>query len=391
MNTQLSQIQLNTANKAKYAYRIVLVHPSVGKVWSGGSEIFALEMSRQLQKYFEVELLSGSNCEPFCRPAGGITRDRAYKLVRHPLLAPLFKKLATHPDLLIEHLSNFFPCASYLIRKPADLIFPCNDYGGLSMAALVRKIRGTPILFTEHAGAMNGAKALTRNLIFKPNMLVLCSEAIAQVVQKLKPEQATDVIPNGVNLDRFTKTGAIIDFKLPHPRVLCVASLDRNNHKRIELIINAMVKMCHGSLLICGDGIDRDYYQALGDQLLGAERFTIASFTHEQMPAVYRSADVFTLPSIDEPFGLAYIEAMACGLPVVAPDDQMRRYLVKNAGILCDVTNSDDYGKAIATAVNQDWNDKPRKNALRFSWDEIAIRYRDLILKTIDQSSKQIT
>ena len=38
------------------------------------------------------------------------------------------------------------------------------------------------------------------------------------------------------------------------------------------------------------------------------------------MPIVYRSADMFTLPSIDEPFGLCYVEAMASGLTVVAPD-----------------------------------------------------------------------
>lgn len=369
--------------------RVVLVHPSVGVIWSGGSEIFTLELARHLNQYFEVELLSGAKCETFCRATGGITRDHAYKIVKHPLLANLFSRLATHPDMLIEHLSNFFPCASYLIRKPADLIFPCNDYGGLAMAALVRKIRGTPILFTEHAGAMNGAKALARNLIFKPDMLVLHSEAIAEVAKKLKPEQATSVIPNGVNLDRFTKTGATIEFKLSRPRVLCVASLDRNNHKRVDLIINAMTKIPDGSLLICGDGIDRDYYQAMGDKLLGAERFAIASFTHEQMPAVYRSADIFTLPSFDEPFGLAYIEAMASGLPIVAPDDQMRRHIVGAGGILCDVTNSDTYSQALAQALKRDWGNLPRENALRFSWGTIALSYRDLILETINQSTRK--
>ena len=60
--------------------RIVLVHPSVGVIWSGGSEIFTLELSRQLTKYFEVELLSGTDCESFCRPAGGITREIAHTI-----------------------------------------------------------------------------------------------------------------------------------------------------------------------------------------------------------------------------------------------------------------------------------------------------------------------
>ncbi|MEY2832208.1 MAG: hypothetical protein RLZZ574_1466 [Cyanobacteriota bacterium] len=390
MIQQFDKTENLQANKeARSKYRVVVVHPSVGAIWSGGSEVFALEISRYLQKYFEVELLSGANCEPFCHPAGGITRDRAYKLVKHPLLAPLFSRLATNPDMLLEHLSNFLPCAWYLTRKPADLIFPCNDYGGLAMAALVRKLRGTPILFTEHSGAISGGKALARNLIFQPDMLVLYSEAIANLARKLKPQQPIGVVPNGVNLARFTEKGDSIDFGLSNPIVLCVASLKRNKFKRIELAIEAMAKMSHGSLLIAGDGVDRDYYQALGEKLLGAERFAIRSFTHEQMPAVYRSADVFTLPSKDEPFGIAYIEAMACGLPVVAPDDEMRRHIVRDGGILCDVTNSDIYSQAIAEAVNQDWGNKPRQNSLRFSWDEIAIRYRDLILKTINQSNKK--
>ena len=384
--TSSKQINRKLGNKP---LRIVLVHPSVGVIWSGGSEIFTLELARHLTKYFEVELLSGTDCESFCRPAGGITRDRAYQLVKHPLIAPWISKLATYPEFAIEHLTNFIPCASYLLRKPADLIFPCNDYGGLAMAALVRKIRGTPILFTEHAGAMNGGKALARNLRFKPDRLVVFSEDIADVARQFKPQQEVNIIPNGVDTDRFTPEGETINLGLPNPVVACVASLKRDSHKRVELAIEAVAKVPGASLLLCGDGIDRDYYQGFGDRLLG-DRFAIKSFTYEQMPAVYRSADLFTLPSIDEPFGLAYIEAMACGIPVVATDDRMRRYIVGNGGILCDVTDIELYAEAIAKALKLVWGGLPRQNALRFSWSTIAKLYRDLILTTINQSTKKI-
>ena len=374
---------------AKKPIRVVLVHPSVGVIWSGGSEIFTLELARHLNKYFEVELLSGANCESFCRPAGGITRDRAYKLAKHPLIAPWITKLVTYPEFVVEHLTNFIPCASYLLRKPADLIFPCNDYGGLAMAALVRKLKGTPILFTEHAGAINQGKALTRNLRFKPDSLVVFSEDIARVARQAKPKQLVDIIPNGVDTDRFTPEGETIDFGLASPVVLCVASLKRDSHKRVELAIEAMTKVADASLLICGDGIDRDYYQELGDRLLGRSRFAIRSFTYEQMPTVYRSADLFTLPSANEPFGLAYIEAMACNTPVIATDDRMRRYIVRDGGFFCDVTDVHIYSQAIVKALKLDWGCLPRQNSLRFSWSTIAIRYRNLILKTISQSNNK--
>ncbi|BCL39489.1 glycosyltransferase [Nostoc sp. MS1] len=364
-------------------YRVVLVHPSAGVNWSGGSEIFAIELARYLNSYFDVELLSGAECGNFSSPTGGISRTQAFNIVRHPLISQLVNKFASHPEIVIEHLSNFLPCAIRLLTKPADLIFPCNDYGGLAMAAFVRAIKGTPIVFTEHVGLMGGGKSLTRNLRFHPDQLVAFSEETAAFVRHHQPQQKVRIIPNGVDINKFTPLGNQIDFGLPKPIVLCVASLKRNSHKRIELAMQAVARLPQASLLLCGDGIDRDYFQAKGDDLLGKERFQIQSFSYEQMPEVYRSADVFTLPSMDEPFGLAYVEAMASGLPVVATDDAMRRYIVGEAGKLCDVTNTDIYAGAIAEILTQDWQVRARENALRFSWENIALSYRDLILETI--------
>jgi len=214
-------------------------------------------------------------------------------------------------------------------------------------------------------------------LRFHPNQLVVFSEAMAAFVRSVQPQQNVSIIPNGVDINRFTPVGKHIDFCLPKPIVLCVASLKRHSHKRIRLAMEAVARLPQASLLLCGDGIDRDYFQAKGDELLGKERFKIQSFPYEQMPAVYRSADVFTLPSIDEPFGMAYVEAMASGLPVVATDDEMRRQIVGNAGSLCDVKNPDIYAAAMGEILTQDWQVRARQNALRFSWENIALRYRD--------------
>lgn len=382
-NTQLSA-------KGERPSRIVLVHPSTGVNWSGGAEIVAIELTRRLSSYFEVELLSGADCGSFSRPIPCIPRSYAYDAVRHPLIAQLVGKIST-PEIVVEHLTSFFPCLLHLLRYPADLIFPHNDYGGLAMAACVRALTGTPILFTEHNSLNADGKCLQRNLRFRPDHLVVLDEATATFAHNLKPTQRVSVIPNGVNLEEFTPEGTAIDLGLPKPIALCVASLSRKNHKRVELAIQAVARLSHVSLFICGDGPDRAYFQALGDELLGSHRFAIRTFPHDQMPEVYRSADVFTLPSINEPFGLVYLEAMACGLPVVATDDSIRRYLVGDSGILCDVTNLDSYTTAIKDALCGDWSERARQNAARFSWDAIALRYRDVILETILQSKKKVS
>jgi glycosyltransferase involved in cell wall biosynthesis len=366
-------------------YRIAIVHPSVGVNWSGGSEIFAFEIARRLRKYFDIELLSGSPCGDNSFPAGGISRKQAYELVRHPWISYLWKGRIGHPEILVEHLTNFFPCALHLLRSQPDLIFPNNDYGGLAMAAFVRALSGIPILFTEHCGLLANGKCLTRNLKFKPDRLVVFHPSAAKFARKIKPEQAINIVPNGVDSDRFTPNGTKLDFNLPRPIVLCVAWLNRNSHKRIEKAIEAVARLPQASLLLCGDGPDRSYFQELGNRLLGSERFALCYFSFEQMPEVYRSADVFTLPSLNEPFGLAYLEAMASGLPVVSTDDEMRRYIIGDAGLLCDVNDPNIYAETIDRALNTDWEIKPRQQAMTFSWDNMALAYRDIIIDTISQ------
>ena len=388
MHQQLAEPQQDHGLKTQhqYNYRIAIVHPSAGVNWSGGTENFAIELANRLSPYFEIELLAGAPCSPHFHPAGGIPRTQARKIISHPAVNRLLKNFATHPDIVIEHLTSFLPCAIRLLTKPADLILPLNDYGGLGMASLVRKILGTPIMFKAHTGLTGGGKSLVRSMKFNPDSLVVFSQTMAEFVHGVNPNQPTTVISNGVDIDWFTPEGDRINPGLNKPLVLCVASLNRRDHKRVELAIRAVARLQQASLLLCGDGPDRAYFQALGEELLGSNRFGIKTFPFNQMPEVYRCADIFTLPSIDEPFGQAYIQAMACGLPVVATDDEIRRDIVGNAGILCDVTQIDVYADALTQVLNSNLQAAARENARRFSWDAIAKSYRDLIVQTIQQS-----
>lgn len=375
-------------SQSKQEHKITIIHPSAGVNWSGGSEIFAIEMTRRLSAYFDVELLSGDECGEFSRKAGGVSRAYTYDFINRALTKKIVHRFANHPEIVIEHLTNFLPCVARCLTNSADLTFPCNDYGGLAIAAAVRAIKGTPIVYTEHNGLLAEGKCLKRNLYFSPDRLIVFDKKTAAFARNLQPTQQINIIPNGVDLKRFTPQGTKINFGLTTPVVLCVASLNRNNHKRIDLAIKAVSRLSQVSLLLCGDGPDKEYFQAQGDKLLGSNRFKICTFPFEKMPEVYRSADVFTLPSINEPFSLAYMEAMATGLPVVTTDDEIRRYIVGDSGILCDVTNTEKYADALFQVLKVNWQQKAVNNALRFSWDNIALRYRDAILETINTKQK---
>ncbi|MGD2187666.1 MAG: HAD-IIB family hydrolase, partial [Desulfobacterales bacterium] len=109
-------------------------------------------------------------------------------------------------------------------------------------------------------------------------------------------------------------------------------------------------------------------------------------FEHE-VPELYRLAaekkGVFVNSALSEPFGLTLIEAAACGLPIVAPDDGGPRDIVKNCmcGILVDTTDT----KAIADAVkqiitdNEKWKQYSKAGTMNvrkhYTWESHATSY----------------
>lgn len=383
--------------------RIALIHPEAGVTSNGGSQLSALELARHLQPHFRVTLLCsarstvnmGEDADAFVKRLPAIPRGRVKPWLQHPVIGPLLKPLARNPEILIELLSSFIPYFLYLLRHPVDLLYPNNGYAGLVLANSVRAICGTPVLYTERAGRLADGKILQRDLAYHPDHMVVFDQDTLEIVRACRPAQSVSEIPNGVDLSRFSPRGDKIKLDLPGPVVVCVGSLDKSNHKRIELSIQAMALLPQYSLLICGDGPDRSYFQQLAFSLLGTKRVRFASFAFEQMPAMYRSCDLFTLASCDEPFGRVYLEAMACGLPVVATDDKMRHSIVGKAGILCDVSNIALYAASIKQALelkNQpQWQQVAKQQAEKFSWVNVAGQYAALINQLLTKkASRQI-
>jgi len=71
---------------------------------------------------------------------------------------------------------------------------------------------------------------------------------------------------------------------------------------------------------------------------------------------------------------------MACGLPVVATDDPIRREIVEEAGLFVDPDDTEKYAQTLQQALAIKWGNKPLQQASKFAWSNIAAAYEKIFI-----------
>jgi rhamnosyl/mannosyltransferase len=138
------------------------------------------------------------------------------------------------------------------------------------------------------------------------------------------------VIPYGADLERFDQVAPariadvrrrLIPQASPSPILLFVGRL--RYYKGINDLLHALMDIPAAHLLIVGDGPMREPWEQLTRELNLSTRVTFAGEVDDaDLPACYRLADMFILPSNlrAEAFGKVIVEAMASGLPIVSTE-----------------------------------------------------------------------
>ena len=122
--------------------------------------------------------------------------------------------------------------------------------------------------------------------------------------------------------------------------------------KRVLEAMRAMAEVPDAYLVVAGDGHLRDEVDKLAAEMLPG-RFFRRTFSHDQMPDVYRSADLFLHTKIQESFGNVYVEALSCGIPIVAHDDEVTRWILGEHAVLVDTEFKEKLAEAIGSALRR--------------------------------------
>lgn len=168
------------------------------------------------------------------------------------------------------------------------------------------------------------------------------------------------------------------------PLILSVGALIPR--KGQDLLIAALPALPDAMLMLAGKGESESDFRALATELGVADRVAfLGSVPHDDLPALFAAADVMALVSASEGLANAWVEALACGTPIIASDVGGIRELVKTPAAGCIVARTPE---AVADAVRDILTNPPTRDAVAanvsaFSWDEnarqLAAFFRDVV------------
>lgn len=197
---------------------------------------------------------------------------------------------------------------------------------GLFIAAA--RVRRRPIVVHAHGGRLvsyaegRANRMLIRWALRGASRVIAVSQGVYEVLEReLEPGMA-GFVGNGVDTARFLPAAGRRDGRLP--TILYVGHLSERKGV-LDLVAASDILRAQGvehRLVLVGgrpdegDDEHRRVLQALETAHTNTE--LIGAVGHGEMPDIYASADVFCLPSWWEAMPLSILEAMACGLPVVA-------------------------------------------------------------------------
>ena len=306
----------------------------------------------------------------------------------------LYKPLEHEVDIIHAHAGNPpAPIAAYRYakKKKKPFVVTYHGDGQWNWGGFIRR---TSVYFYN--------KYLLDKILSYADVVISPSEYYIDESKFLgKYRDKVVVIPNGINIDEFDisyskeECREKLDLPLDDEIILFLGGL--NPHKGPDVLLKTMLKIIKevpdAKLVFIGSGMMREELEMLSKKL-GVERnVKFAGFVGDTFKKAlyYHAADVFVLPSTGpEIFGIVNLEAMACGVPIVASEIGGVPDVVRDGenGLLVPPRDSGELADAIIYLLeNEDMREKMGKNGRKkvkdYSWKKIAEETEKVYLSLI--------
>ncbi|MDO8424930.1 MAG: glycosyltransferase [bacterium] len=339
----------------------------------GGAEQLVLDIARRLdRKQYDVRVIA---------------------VVRGGPLRAEFHEAGIPTDVVGKRTKLGFEAIQHLVRdfrSPTPDIVHTHLFGGDTWGRIAAIRAGVPhIVSTEHNVNLDEGplkRLVKRHLARKTDRIIAVSDAVRSYSVRMDrvPLGKMVVIQNGVDTARFRPVPAT-----PHDDVRFVSVGRLVEQKGHDVLLEAflLLRDTHprARLEIIGDGPRRAELEALCASFHLTDRVRFLGLQRD-IPAYYQRSDILVLPSRWEGFGIAAIEASACGIPVIASSVGGLQEAVVDGetGILVPPEDP----KALATAMRALAADRPRRVLMghagrrhverSFSIDRVVQRHEEL-------------
>lgn len=235
-----------------------------------------------------------------------------------------------------------------------------------------------PYVVTAHGSDVAGAersgrvRARTEDVVRDAAAVIVVSDELAMRLRKLYPGIDPVVSHMGIDTDLFHWNTGPSAQPAQGPLIVAVGSLNENkNHARL---IDAVGQLADVRLVIIGEGPARSSLQAridagsLGDRIALAGRVPLY-----ELPAWFVRADVCTLISLREGFGLSALEGAACGArPVVSTTAPLARVVAHSGGVVVDPVDAEAITTGLRHALDLGRLSKDASAAITHDQDTVS-------------------
>ena len=351
-----------------------------------GFETFTLECADALRGDPRIELTVFAG-----GPTPGAPARVRWNLRRDGTLSSLVGSLVRRDPYFVEQASFFLSFLPALVLGRPDVVY----FADLNLGNLCwhwRRVSGQRFTLLYYNGGLTTRPFTRADLVQQ-----LTPAGLAEAATRGEAPERQAVLAHGVRVPDVLPARITGDARcalgLPadRPVVLAVGMLD-SAIKRTGYLIRELAALPAPRpflALLGANGSDADAVRALARELLGDDGFLARAVPHDDVGDYYRAADVFALPSLREGFGLAYVEALAHGLPIVAHDTPVTRHLLGDFAMLTDLSCDGALTRALPGALASPGtsDDRAARHAsarARFGWNALREDYVQLLLRVAE-------
>lgn len=289
-----------------------------------------------------------------------------------------------------------------LIRNEQyDLVHTHTPVASAIVRQVCRSIKGIKVFYTAHGFHFYTGAPIANWLIYYPvekllakhtDVLITINKEDFERAKRSFHAKRVEYIPGiGFNTKIFNSISAERSairkaLDLPEDAFVVLSVGELNNNKNHSTIIRAIAMLNNPKIhyVICGEGPLKDILKSKAEELGVKGQVHVLGFRND-IAEICVASDVFAFPSIREGLGLAALEAMAAGLPVVASDIRgVTDYSVNGrTGFTCNPTDAEGFAQAIETlsadpALCKKMGNTNIDEVARFDLEFVLDRMRDI-------------